>query len=609
MDLVGGYLYEGHAASERKRKSFMKIGKKKDLKRKARRSHAPRLSADRFKPLYLSLLIVVLTFLSFSPVLQSGFLWDDDAVTDNPFLKSVDGLYKIWFTPSLMTKEAHNWPLAYTAFWIQYQIWGLQPLGYHLVNLFLHSINVLLIWKIFSRIDNKSAYFAALLFAVHPVHVEAVAWIIELKDVLSVTFYLSAFLLFMKFHEKRKLACYVLCILAFAAALLTKSMTVTLPAAIILWILAKNRRMSFQNILLLSPFAFIAVAVVWGDVNFAQGREIMTFDYSLWERVRIASHAVFFYIGKLVFPFHLVTFYPRWNWVQNSLLSYLPALILALVLASLFLMRRYSPAPLFLFLFYLVTLSPILGFLNFYFMTFSFVADRYQYLASAGLLFLFSMGAFRLFHLFIKDKGSAFLVFQILAIAVLSILTFYQTALYKDNETLFKHNVEINPRAWAAHNNLGVEYQNQGKFTLAIQHYTDAVELNPRFMDAHNNLGILLAQDGELDDALDHFQTALSIKPRDSRTLANIGIVYSIRKDYDSAISHLQKALQEDPASVNASFNLALVYIGKDELENAVFYLHKTLEIDPSHPGANAKLNELGYWMGNNPKDENPAVK
>lgn len=573
--------------------------KKKISSQNAPAPPAPFLARVSSSRLYLFLVLTGLTFLSFSPVLQSGFLWDDDAITENPLLKSPEGLYKIWFSPSVMTKEAHYWPLAYTAFWFQSRLWALHPLGYHLVNLLFHILNTLLIGSIFFRIDKKSAYFAALLFAVHPVHVEAVAWIIELKDVLSVTFYLAAFLLFMKFYEEKKNPLYIFSLLAFAAALFTKSMTVTFPAALLLWMLAMKKNISLRNILLLSPFVVLAFVIVWGDVRFAQGREIISFDFSFWERLRIASHAVFFYIGKLFIPVNLVTFYPRFTWEANSYLSYFPALLLVIIPASLFLLRRYSRAPFFLVLYYLITLSPILGFLNFYFMTFSFVADRYQYLASAGLLFLFSLGTRRLFHLITKDKRSAFLVFQILVITFLSIMTFYQAALYKNNESLFKHNVEINPGAWAAHNNLGVEFQKQGKFNEAIQHYKDAVELNPQFMDAHNNLGILLAQDGKLEGALDHFQIALSIKPHDSRTHINIGIVYSIKTDYEKAILHLERSLAEDPSSVNATFNLAMVYINKGEPDKARYYLQKTLEIDPLHKGANAKLAQLNLRTKN----------
>ncbi|MBN1901565.1 tetratricopeptide repeat protein [Candidatus Sumerlaeota bacterium] len=582
----------------------MKRFKKKRVPGNTGTSSENPLSPLRSPRIYLMLLIVGLTFISFSPVLPSGFLWDDDAITDNPLLRSPDGLFKIWFSPSVMSKEAHYWPVAYSIFWIQYRLWDFHPVGYHLVNLFLHIINVLLLWSLFSRIDKKSATFAALLIAVHPVHTEAVAWIIELKDVLSVTLYLAAFLLFVKFHEKPALSFYILSLLAFLAALLTKSMTVTLPGALFLWILAKNRKITLRDIGYLFSFAFIALVIAWSDAHFAQSREIVAFDFSLGERLKIASHAVFFYMGKLFFPFNLITFYPRWNFNSGSLFSYLPVFLLLATLVSLFLARRHSRAPLFLFLFYLLTLSPVLGFVNFYFMTFSFVADRYQYLASASLLFLFSMGAGRLFDLLKKDKSRAFLVFKFLVISFLSILTFFQASLYKNNVALFQHNVKINPKAWAAHNNLGVEYQNQGKFDLAIQHYKTALEINPRFMDAHNNLGILIAQNGQLDDALYHFQTALSIKPNDARTFANLGILYSMKKDYEKAVSSLESSLQIDPSLSSAAFNLALVYIRMGKQDKAAFYLKKTLEIDPSHHGANAKLAELDHSMEHKPKGE-----
>jgi len=554
-------------------------------------------------PLVCVCLIFLVVLISFFPVFKSGFLWDDDAITQNPHLKSFRGLLNFWLSPEVMQKEAHYWPLVYSLFWVQYQLWNLHPLGYHLVNLFFHILNALLLWLILSRINKKIALFSALVFAVHPVHVESVAWIIELKDLVSTCLYLCAFYFFIRFYSSKKWFFYGLSIGAFILSLLSKSMGVSLPLAFLLFLFWKNKRLSRRDIIYTMPFFLIAAIIVGADVRFAQMRENVEFPFSFPERILIASRSILFYMEKFFLPIRLVTFYPRWSIELGNPLSYLYSLVLLSLFGLVIYLYRYFKAPLFLFLFYIITLGPTLAFLDFYFMNYSFVADRFQYLASIGMIILFAVFVQFLFRSSqhstskVSQKQQASknidqlrLAFQTFIIIILSLLTFFQARHYKNNKTLFEHNIEINPSSWAAHNILGVELRNLGKKEKAALHFEKAVQLNPRFVDALNNLGISLAEQNKIQDALSCFEKALSVKPRDKNTHANLGNAYSILENYEKAEYHLKQAILIDPSSPSPYFNLGIMFMQIHEWKTAIQYLEKSLEKNPRNASAHLKM-------------------
>jgi len=352
----------------------------------------------RARAILWGILILALAATAYAPALRGDFVWDDDDyVTDNPTLTNLDGLRRIWLE---FGATPQYYPLVYTTFWIEYHIWQLHPFGYHLTNVLLHMVNALLLWAILRRLAVPGAWLAAAIFAVHPVHVESVAWITERKNVLSGAFYLSSMLLYLRFagigpdrpSGRRRWAYFVLALLLFACALLSKSVTCTLPAALVLLLWWRRRRLRASDLWPLIGWLVVgllmALTTVWMERHHVGTRYI---DWSLspLDRCLIAGRAVWFYAAKLLWPAKLTFFYPRWHIDAGLWWQYLFPLAAVAVIAALWWLRsRLGKGPLVAVLLFVGTLTPALGFVDVYPMRFSFVADHFQYLASAGLIAL-----------------------------------------------------------------------------------------------------------------------------------------------------------------------------------------------------------------------------
>ena len=258
-----------------------------------------RLSVRHAVPaLILGLLVAV----SFFPAYQAGFVWDDVVFTEEPVIRSTSGLKNIWLSPADIQNEGHYWPVTYTTFWLEHKLWGLAPLGYHIVNVLLHLANVLLLWRLLGRLSAPGAWAAAAVYAVHPLHVESVVWVIERKDVLSGLFYLTSLMTYIRFVETRRWPGYALALTLFVAGLLAKSVVVTLPAALLIWHWWKRDRISKADLFTTAPFFLAGLAITLADMAFYRSREVLALDYSLVERVLIAARALWFYAGKLIWP-------------------------------------------------------------------------------------------------------------------------------------------------------------------------------------------------------------------------------------------------------------------------------------------------------------------
>lgn len=540
--------------------------------------------------------LILATGVAYLPVLKAGYLWDDEALTENPQVRSVSGLPDIWLHPGTNRFEAHYWPVTYTSFWIEHRLWGDWPAGYHLTNLLLHALNGVLLFLLLRRMKLSGAWAAAAVFAVHPVHVESVAWIIERKDVLSAAFYLGAFLLLTRYWEQgRRQGDFILALVCFAAAMLSKSIAVSFPLAAGLWLWWKEGKITRKTILILTPFLLAAVVIAGLDVRYAGHRESADFGFSFLERLGIAGRAIVFYAGKLLWPYPLMTFYPRWDVEIPPLGPLIHPSAVGAVLVGLWAARgRIGRGPLALALYYCVTLGPVLGLIDFHFMSLSFVADRFQYLASAGLIVLICEGACRLRehlpgHL---RKTAPYAGMGILVL--LAALTFRQARLYRGDETLFQHNVAWNPKAWAAHNNLGLAIgtraRSQTEWDEAMKHYRLALAAKPDFADAHINLGVALGRRGEYDEAIGHFRAALRMKPRSIEARNNLGFALLSRGDYAEAARELERGIALEPDDAAAHFHLAYAWLGLGETRKAVVELEWTLALDPERTAAANRL-------------------
>ena len=536
-----------------------------------------------------ALAIALLVAVSYLPALRGGFVWDDVIFAEEPIVHSSSGLRSIWFAPADIKKEAHYWPVVYTTFWLEHKLWGLDPAGYHAVNIALHLLNCLLLWRLLTRLRVPGAVVIAAVFAVHPVHVESVAWIIERKDMLSALFYLSAVLVWIRFVEAPRPGRYALALGLFTAGLLSKSVVVTLPAALLLWHWWQQRRATRIDLLRMTPFVAVAVAITVGDLSFYMSREPLELGYSLLERALIAARALWFYAGKLVWPADLAVIYPLWEIRVGDLLGWVYVLAAAALAAGLWLGRRWiGRGPLAGVLFFAVTLGPVLGFVDYGYMQFSFVADRFQYLAGIGVLAL-PIGAAAHGVGKLPDgyrRGALGLAAAV--VVVLGVLTWRQAGIYRDEVTFFSHIVALNPQARNAHHNLGRVLLTADRAEEAVAAARIAVEQEPEFADAHSNLGLALLAVQSADEAVQHFRRALELDPRHRDARHNLANIQRAHGHYEAAVDSYRAVLDLDSefALAHAGLGDALFHLGHHEAAIASLTRAVSLQADLREAGA-----------------------
>ena len=521
-------------------------------------------------------------------VLWGGFVWDDRGITESKAIHELSGLWRIWFSPrDALRWEAHYWPVVYTTFWLEHKLWGLNPVGYHVVNVLLHFGNTLLLRRLLGRLAVPGAWVIAAVFAVHPVHVESVAWVIERKDLLSTGFYLAACLTWVRFGAAPRVGSgrYLLTLALFVGGLLCKSIVVTLPAALVLWPWWKQGRVSGADWLRVVPFFAVGLGIVGADVAFSRLNESVVLDYSMVERVLIAAHAVWFYAGKLLWPAGLAVIYPHWDVSVTNPLAWWYVVAAGAVVAVLWgQRRRIGRGPLAGVLFFGVTLGPVLGFVDYGYMQFSFVADRYQYLASIGVLGAAASGLAHARGGSVGRWGAAGVV--LLAIVVLGTLTWRQAGIYQDKLTFYSHIVSHNPTARSAQYNLGTALLDAQRPEDALAAFRLATEQRPDHVKAHTNTGTSLMRLGRTDEAAKSLRRALEINPRHGISLLNLAAVEIRRGRYGEALTLYQRLIEVEPrrAAAHAGMSIALRNLGRTD--EALRSIDRALALDPTQKHA-----------------------
>ena len=531
------------------------------------------------------LAIGVLVAVSYSPALQGGFVWDDVIFAEEPVIHSPDGLRAIWFSPADIRNEGHYWPLVYTSFWIEHKLWGLDAVGYHAVNILLHLINCLLLWLLLTRLSVPGAMMIVAVFAVHPVHVESVAWIIERKDVLSALFYLSAVLVWIRFVAQPRPRRYALALVLFTAGLLSKSVVVTLPAALLIWHWWRYGKVTRVDLLRLAPFAAVAAGITAADLSFYTSRELLDLGYSPVERALIAARALWFYAGKLLWPADLAVIYPRWEIDSGDLMAW-TYLAGAVALAALLWLgrRRFGRGPLAGALFFAVTLAPVLGFVDYGYMQFSFVADRFQYLAGIGVLAVLigaaAHGAGRL------PEGARMAAAGLAVVAVvgLALLTWRQAGVYRDEITLFSHVVALNPEARDAHLNLGRALIEEDRFDEGLAASRIAAEQRPDSAGALANVGLALIKFGRPEEAEAHLRRAVRVDPRSTTAHQNLGEALRRQGRFAEAMESYRAVLAIDDGFALAHAGMGMALFGERRYAEALAAMAKALSLQPDLP-------------------------
>ena len=545
----------------------------------------------RMLPVWQGGLIILLVFLAYLPALRGGFIWDDDYyVTHNPTLHDLGGLHRIWFKVGAVPQY---YPMVHTAFWLEYHLWGLNPVGYHLINVLLHATAAILLWQVLLRLRIRGAWLAAVLFALHPVCVESVAWITERKNVLSAVFYFAAALAYLRFAawaepggpNRLRWYWYLGALVLFMATLLSKTVTCSLPAALLLVCWWKQGRVQRGGILPLLPFFALGVGLglltAWIE-KYHVGAQGAAWSLTLADRGLIAGRALWFYAGKLVWPAHLTFIYPRWKIEPAVWWQWLFPVAAAGVVAGLWLARRrLGKGPLVAVLFFAGTLGPALGFVNVYPMRYSFVADHFQYLAGVGLITLCAAGLARMPR-----------VIPATLVVLLGALTWQQAGIYRNLETLWRDTLAKNPDCWLARNNLGTIFANKGQFDEAIENYRKAIQINPNSAVPLYSLGLALAAKSQFDEAIENYRKAIQIDPDYRDALNSLGVALADKGRFDEAIENYRKAIQIDPNYSEALNNLGEALLHQGQFDEAIKNFRKTIQIKPNN-------SEAQYNLGN----------
>ena len=551
--------------------------------RPAERRHAPISPRERLAAAALALMVGV----SFVPAYQAGFVWDDSAFSEERVLREASGLKSVWFSPRDIEQEGHYWPVTYTTFWLEHKLWGSEPLGYHIVNVLLHAVNVLLVCHLLRRFTVPGAWVVAAVFAVHPLHVESVAWVIERKDVLSGLFYLTSFLTYVRFTERKKPARYLLALGLFAAGLLSKTVVVTLPAALLIWHWWQRGRIARADLLRTAPFFVVGLTIAAADTAFYRTREALALDYSFVERILIAGRALWFYAGKLAWPDDLAVIYPLWDIRSGDAMGWLYVAGAVAVPVVLWLGRdRWGRGPLACVAFYAATLSPALGLIDYGYMQFALVADRFQYLAGIGLLTLVIAALVRAAGRLPTAGVTAGKILVAAVLALLGGLTWRHAANFQDDVALFGHIVSLNPEARDAHLNLSEALVEADRFEESLKASRTAVEQRPDSPGAHSNLGLALMALNRFEEAEAAFGRALETDPRDRNGRQNLAELMKKQGRYDVAVEQYRLALDTDSDFALGWAGLADVHFLAGRYVEAAEAADRSLSIDPDSPNA-----------------------
>ena len=566
----------------------------------------------------LLIVLIVATALAYQPAWHGGLLWDDDGHITRAELQSFEGAGRIW-TDVGATQQYY--PVTHSAFWLQHRLWGDVTTGYHLASIVLHACSAFLLVVLLRRLNVDGAELGGLIFALHPVHVESVAWISELKNTLSGVFYLASTLAYVQFDENRQRRAYIAALLLFALALFSKSVTATLPGALLVLCWWRHGVQWRREVVPLVPFVVLGVAAglvtLWVEHALIGARGV-EFELSPAERLLVAGRAIWFYLGKVLWPWPLVFNYPRWPVDSAAWWQYLyPVAVVGAALA-LWMIRGRFRAPLAVFLIFCGTLFPVLGFVNVYPFRYAWVADHFVYHASIPVI---ACAGALLSQAFNRTSRFVAMTVQLGVVALLGLLTWQQSHIYADVETLYARTIERNPGSWLAHHNLGMlklttspveaaehlgaaarirpgdaqtrvnlgyALQLQGRYEEAASEYRAAIRADASFVEAHNNLCGVLHQANQAGEAIAECREALRLAPGYAKAHFNLGLALT-RAGQEGSLEHFREAIRLDPGSFDVKalavllndLGVRLQYAGS--VKDAIEYFEESVRLDPSY--------------------------
>ncbi len=505
------------------------------------------MTSERRNSLFGAAAIFVAAFFVYWPALNGSFLWDDNLdITENLALRDLAGLWRIWFAPPTLD----YYPLKFTVQWVQWQLWGTHVLGYHVTNVVLHALGALLLWRVFARLGLRYAWLGALIFTVHPLAVESVAWIAELKNTLSLPPLLIALLAWLDFDEHGAPRDYRRALAWFLVAMLCKTSVVMFPITLVLYTWWKHGRIHWNDTRRLAPFFAISLVLglvtIWLQFGRALGGESLPLGGPL-DRVALAGASLAFYTVKSLWPAGLLPIYPQWRIDPTAWWQLAPWVVLVVVAIVAWRARqtwgRHVGFGLGWFVLHLV---PFLGFVPISFMRFTWVMDHLAYVALPGLIALALAGL-----QFFRASQAITAGGSILAV-LLAFLAQRHATTYRDAKTFWSHTIAHHPDAWIARNNLGLALAETGDFAGAVREYEQALRLNPTYFEAKMNLGNALRQLGQAEAGLAELRAALKLKPNVALAHYNLGIALVALERHAEAYASFDRSLELNPGNADA---------------------------------------------------------
>ncbi len=568
------------------------------------------VAAGLFALLFLTLIVTYL------PALQSGYIWNDNTyLTENKTLDGLEGLKLIWTEPKA---NEQYYPMVFSMFWLEKRLWGLHPFGYHFVNLLLHAASAVLLGLFLRRLKLPGAFFAAALFAFHPLCVESVAWVTERKNTLSLFLSLLSMHAYWQFlgarvapaqpKKKRKPAVsipwyrqarvlYAAAILALTLALFAKTTASVVPAVILVVLWWQNGRLGFSDVRPVLPFFLIGIGLAghtaWFEKTMVQasGDE---WSLSMPGRVVLAGRVVAFYAGKLLFPKDLVFIYPRWTVDPTVFWQWIPSIAALTTLGAAWFFRgRIGRGPLASLLLFGGVLFPAMGFFNVYSMRYSYVADHFAYQAAA----VFAASAVCGLAGFLERLGPvpnrAAAATGLAGIAVLGVLSHQQSKDYRDEETLWVRTLEKNPACFMCHTNYGFLLTGRGQIDQAVRHFEESLRIKPDAVPTLLNLSRMEEQRGRVQQAAAHLENALNFDPANPVVLNNLATMYTKLGRYQEAVVRYSEALRYPAADEHLTHNgLGVALMGLGRPREAAEQFREALRLKPDYWRAQANLEQ-----------------
>ncbi len=578
-------------------------------------------------------IIIVAGVWIYWPALYGDWIWDDVMYfSQNPLLNDPARLWKAWFQPGSFIEY---YPIEQTVQWAQWRLWGDDTIGYHLTNVCLHLLSAFLVWRVLSKFGLRLAWVGGLIFAIHPMMVESVAWISEFKNTLSLPPFLLAMCAWIDYEERKQPRDYFLALALFLVAMLCKISAAPFPAVILLYAWWKRGRIGWRDGLACAPF--LLISVVLGLLTSWSGAWYM---HSQWRtpavveiggfffRLALAGQALSFYFAKCFWPVGPLPIYPMWKVDPASPIQFLPWLVLAGVVYWLWRRRESWGRHVLLGLgFFILTLAPFLGFIPISYMSFTWVMDHFLYVPIIGLIGIVVAGIERVDARLARSVHPLSTGILTAIMALLAFESHWYAAAFTGEETFWTYTIDRNPEAWLAYDNFGKillaageaeqakehfetvirlkpelaepydnlanAYMQLGRIPEALEGYNQSLKRNPYASETHNNLGIVLAQTGHISEALAHFERALRRHPLYAEAHNNMGNALLLAGRTSEAIEHYRIAIQIDPSYADARDDLGLALAQTGHVPEAMEQFQRALQIDPNDDKARENLAKL----------------